>query len=392
MKSDSLSQQHLLALDITRLADLHLAKRRATGIDRVLQSYAAQYCEQARAVLRWRGRHYVLDAAHSLQLLRWFAAAKCPKNLGWWLVRAVVRSWPARDIRGFWLINAGHSGLEHTGYVEEMSRLRVHPVIIVQDLIPLTHPEYNREGEFARHHQRIKTACSCARLLLCISAATEQQLVRYATQQGWSLPATTVAHLGVPVVMNEHGRREETDVYFIVISTIEARKNHLMLLQIWRDFIDRNVANPPRLILVGKKGWEAEQTFDLLERCQQLQTVVQHISDCEDAALMQLLTGARALLFPTFAEGFGLPVIEALQHGVPVLLSDLPVFHEFAAEVPEYLPQLDHGAWQQAILDYSQSNHPRRVAQLKRLESFVAPQWSQHFDILHNNLVAPQDD
>lgn len=391
MKSGSLSQRHLLALDVTRLVDLHMAKRRATGIDRVLQSYVAQYCEQARAVLRWRGRHYVLDAAHSLKLLRWFAVGQCPKALGWWLVLAVIRSWPARDIGGFWLINAGHSGLEHKGYVTEMSRLRVHPVIVIQDLIPLTHPEYNREGEFSRHHQRIKTACSCARLLLCISAATEQQLIRYAARHSWRLPATTVAHLGVPVALRGRARRDVADAYFIVISTIEARKNHLMLLQIWRDFIDRGVVNPPRLILVGKKGWEAEQTFDLLERCQQLQDVVHHVTDCDDDELLRLLTGARALLFPSFAEGFGLPVIEALQHGVPVLLSDLPVFHEFAANVPEYLPQLDHAAWQQAILDYSQPDHPRRLAQLKRLNSFAAPQWSQHFDILQNNLVVSRD-
>jgi glycosyltransferase involved in cell wall biosynthesis len=391
MTSDGLRQQYSLALDVTRLADLHLAGRRATGIDRVLQAYAVQYCEQARAVLRWRGSHYVLDAAHSLQLLRWFAHGQCPKALGWWLFLAVVRSWPSRDITGYWLINAGHSGLENSGYAEEMQRMQVLPVIVIQDLIPLTHPEYNRDGEFARHHQRIRTACSCARLLLCISTATKQQLVHYAAQQGWHLPATTVAHLGVPVAMSEYWRRDETDAYFVVISTVEARKNHLMLLQIWRDFIDQGVANPPRLICIGKKGWEAEQTFDLLERCQQLQGVVQHITDCEDTALMHWLTGARALLFPTFAEGFGLPVIEALQHGVPVVLTDLPVFHEFAGTVPEYLPQLDHGAWRQTILDYSQIDHPRRQAQLQRLAAFVAPQWADHFNLLQCNLTTQPD-
>lgn len=391
MTSDGLRQQYSLALDVTRLADLHLAKRRATGIDRVLQAYAARYCEQARAVVRWRGHHYVLDAAHSLKLLRWFAVGKCPETLRMWLLLAIIRSWPARDIAGYWLINAGHSGLENSSYAAEIRRLQVHSLIVIQDLIPLTHPEYNRQGEFARHHQRIKTACNCARLLLCISAATRQQLAHYAALQGWHLPATTVAHLGVPLAMPEYGRRDEADAYFVVISTVEARKNHLMLLQIWRNFIDQGLVNPPRLICIGKQGWEAEQTFDLLERCQQLRGVVEHIADCEDAVLMHWLTGARALLFPTFAEGFGLPVIEALQHGVPVILTDLPVFHEFAGAVPEYLPQLDHGAWSQAILDYSRLDNSRRQAQIQRLEHFVAPQWSEHFDILEANLAAASD-
>ena len=78
-------------------------------------------------------------------------------------------------------------------------------------------------------------------------------------------------------------------------------------------------------------------------------------------------------------EGFGIPLIEALQLGIPVLASDLAVFREIAGDIPEYLDPVDGVGWRQMLLEYSREDSMRRRAQCERMSAFAAPDWTRHF-------------
>ncbi len=188
---------------------------------------------------------------------------------------------------------------------------------------------------------------------------------------GADLPAAALS--GVPPI----GRP-----YFIYLGTIEARKNHLLLLNLWRQ-LSRDLGDrAPVLVLVGQRGWEIENVVDLLDRCPALRdTVIEH-NAVSDAALVPLLRGARALLLPSFAEGFGFPVIEALQLGLPALCSDIAALRETGGAVPEFLDPLDGPGWRAAILDYALPQSPRRAAQLARLAAWLPPRWDAYFAIV----------
>jgi glycosyltransferase involved in cell wall biosynthesis len=137
-----------------------------------------------------------------------------------------------------------------------------------------------------------------------------------------------------------------------------------------------------RLVLVGQRGWEVENVVDMLDRCPGLRdTVIEH-NALPDIAMVPLLRGARALLLPSFAEGFGFPVIEALQLGVPALCSDIAALRETGGGVPEFLDPLDGLGWYQAILDYAAAESPRRAAQLARLAAWHPPRWDEYFAIV----------
>jgi glycosyltransferase involved in cell wall biosynthesis len=79
-------------------------------------------------------------------------------------------------------------------------------------------------------------------------------------------------------------------------------------------------------------------------------------------------------------EGFGLPLVEALGMGVPVIASDLPVFREIGADIPTYLNPRDDRGWESAIMEYSKDTSAARAAQLARLKDFRAPTWPGHFE------------
>ena len=89
------------------------------------------------------------------------------------------------------------------------------------------------------------------------------------------------------------------------LGTIEPRKNHLLLLHLWRELAEALGDAAPKLLLIGRRGWENENILDLLERCPALQGKVMEYAGLPDAAVAGLLPGARALLFPPFAGGFG---------------------------------------------------------------------------------------
>ncbi len=120
----------------------------------------------------------------------------------------------------------------------------------------------------------------------------------------------------------------------------------------------------------------------MLDRCPGLRGLVIEHNALPDDLMVPLLKGASAMLLPSFAEGFGFPLIEALELGVPALCSDIPALRETGDGVPEFFDPLDGPAWRAAILDYAAPRSPRRAAQLARLARWEPPRWSTHFVIV----------
>jgi glycosyltransferase involved in cell wall biosynthesis len=171
---------------------------------------------------------------------------------------------------------------------------------------------------------------------------------------------------------------------FVVLGTIEGRKNHLLLLQVWRRLVDRFGDAAPRLIIIGQRGWAAEPVFELLDRSSKLRGHVVELSGIADEEVAFHLTGARALLFPSLAEGYGLPLVEALGLGTPVIASDLPVFYEIGQDVPLLLDPLDTAAWEAAIMDFQSPESILRSRQIERARHFRPPTWHDHFKIVES--------
>ncbi len=369
-----------ILIDVTRLVGRVLIRARlATGIDRVGLAYVAHYRHRARAVVRIRSRLLVLGVQTSSELFGKLLDPKPAYKMS--LAVQLAKAWwtSPGNLKQVVLLNTGHSGLEVPAYSTSLQRLGVSPVFLLHDLIPISHPEYCRAGELDRHRRRIDTALKVGRGLILNSRETLKELQDYADQKNWPLPPAIAAHLAPPT-LPAPGGNPVGKPYFVMLGTIEPRKNHWMLLQVWRSLIEQYGSHAPQLIIVGQRGWECENVADLLERGAHLREHVVELPRCTDAQLSTYLHHAQALLFPSFAEGYGLPLVEALSVGTPVIASNLQVFHEIAGDIPEYLDPLDGPGWRSLIDAYSVADSSMREAQKLRMQHYVPPSWSRHFE------------
>lgn len=368
-----------LLIDITRLLDRALKGRLPSGVDRVSLAYVQHFAHRATALVRFGGRWIELGARDSQRIFTALLASDA--RFGSVVRRCVIRGyalhWPSK-LGPRILLNTGHSGLDHGSYALQLRRHGLRPVFFLHDIIPITHPEYCRPGESEKHHRRLATMVA-GRGLIVNSVATQVALNDYARKTGWSIPPCVVAPLAPAALPAPDATRPLAAPYFVVLGTIEPRKNHLLLLHLWRQLIEEQGARAPRLVVIGHRGWECEQVVDMLERCEALHGVVVEESRCDDARLATWLCHAQALLFPSFIEGFGMPLVEALSNGLPVIASDQQAFREIAGDIPEYVDPLDGVAWKQGILAYADTMAPRRLAQMDRLRAFNAPTWNEHF-------------
>ncbi len=373
-------------LDITRLLGRTLACMAPTGVDRVTRAYIRHFGPRARALVRFGGRWIVPCQTESQKL---FDGLLTPDNIFRIKARfSVVRHYlfGAPDIDGHVLFNMDHNGLADPSYAAEIQRRNLKPYYFLHDLIPIHYPEYGRPEARARHVKCIDTMQATGRGVIVNSDATRAEFQSYAQKRGWAPRPLLVARLAPPDLLKPSDERPLPCPYFVMLGTIEPRKNHLLLLHIWRALIQAKGEAAPKLVLIGRRGWECEQILDLLDRCVPLRGFVIEQPHCTDTDLARFLFHAQALLLPSFAEGFGLPLIEALSLGTSVIASDLPVFKEIAGTIPEFLDPLDGLGWRQKIEDYANPDSPNRAAQKERLRNFHPPSWADHFAFVESFL------
>jgi glycosyltransferase involved in cell wall biosynthesis len=403
----------VILFDLSRLVS-RAGRVTPTGIDRVELAYAEHIIDEAPAscftILTATGRFALLPKAVAEDYVRTIAgvwrghAASRPqirrtKQLARRLrLAALLRGERSLQMqlskdgeKPVYLLVSHH----HLERRTAIARLKQHSglcfVCLIHDLIPIEFPEYALPGQDEKHRRRVETAAALADAVIVNSVVTRNALQPYLARAGRA-PPMLVARFGVdlpamPIAEPPRVRRP----YFVCINTIEARKNHLLLLNLWRQLVDECGDAAPRLVLIGQRGWETENAIDMLERCPALRGVVVEHCDLPDIEVAQLLKGAQALLLPSFAEGFGFPLIEALSLGVPVLCSNLAALRENGGVVPEYFDPLDGIGWRAAVIDYSLPGSARRAAQLERLTGWRPPSWKDHFAAVDAFIAAALD-
>lgn len=219
-------------------------------------------------------------------------------------------------------------------------------VSIIYDLIPIFYPEYVEDINRKKFSESLPRLTPVVDQFVCISKVVADDLSRFCKQNklqskkissfclgaDFSKKKDNLTHDDVSAEMN---RALSEDVKsWLMIGTIEPRKNHNFVLDafeaIWSG------GGEDRLVLIGRVGWMCDETIRRIELHPELNKKLFYFGGVSDQDLSFAYSKAKGLIFASFAEGFGLPIVEALSFKICVLCSDIPIFKEVAGEKASY--------------------------------------------------------
>ncbi|MCQ8277943.1 glycosyltransferase family 4 protein [Acetobacteraceae bacterium KSS8] len=244
---------------------------------------------------------------------------------------------------------------ELAGFVR--GRLGLRLAVLVHDVIPVRRPEWVDRGTVRVFRNWYRTVLPLADLVLANSRATAADMESWCARDG--IPLAGPAHvlplgtgfgpdaakpgLSTPLslpgpLLLRLGRRP----YVLCVGTIEARKNHLLLFRAWRRLMDEmGPERVPDLVFAGKVGWLVNDLMNQIENSRNLDGKLHVIQGLDDASLRALYDNCLFTVFPSFYEGWGLPVSESLAAGAPCICSNTTSLPEAGGTLARYFDPFD---------------------------------------------------
>jgi glycosyltransferase involved in cell wall biosynthesis len=233
-------------------------------------------------------------------------------------------------------------------------------VMTAHDVMAIERPDLHPELQVVTQRRQL-LAWRAADHVLAVSQATADALVRH----GVSAERISVTRHGL-TALAPAGARQVDGPYVLAVGEVNARKDLATLIEAFRA---ADLPASVSLVLAGPPGYRAAETLALVgDR-------VRHLGRVSDEALGALYRDALCLCFPSLGEGYGLPVLEAMSAGLPVLASDLPVFREVGGDAAVYAPAGSVSDWAQALSRLVADDDRRRQLSAAGRERAAAATW-----------------
>jgi glycosyltransferase involved in cell wall biosynthesis len=219
--------------------------------------------------------------------------------------------------------------------------------VVAYDLLPVTHPQWFPKNEQPIFENWLKTIAEFDGVI-SISETTKHELIDWIKRNPRSRNQPLnlyVAHIGADISESKPSKglvvghtqllsQFKKEITFLMVGTVEPRKGHSQALEAFEHLWASGYKC--QLVIVGKPGWNVTQVIDRIEQHVEIDVRLFWFHSISDEFLEMLYAECTCLLAASEAEGFGLPIIEAAQHGLPVLARDISVFREVARSSATY--------------------------------------------------------
>ncbi len=297
-----------------------------------------------------------------------------------------------RDISRFDLANLPDQCVYHATFFpipEVIRKNRVMPIVqSIYDMIPILHPEWFTSGE-QTVKQVLKTLPSKA-WITTISQATKDDFCEYTGfDPNQVVPILLAASPTLFHAKANEGQKQTVRQklgigaapYLLSLATLEPRKNIAHLIRSFGQLVNGgDLPSDVQLVLVGTKGWKFDEIMAEASKTPALASRLIFTGFVQDEDLASLYGGATAFLYPSLYEGFGLPPLEAMQCGLPVITSDIPSITEVVGEAAIRVSPTDTDALCQAIITVVNSPSIRADLSGKGLKQASLFSWEKFID------------
>ena len=261
--------------------------------------------------------------------------------------------------------------------LKEQAGFRV--AVLCYDLIPVTHPQFYAAEDVERFRHYWTDAFPVTDLVLVTARCIADDVERFCQEAGLAPVALRTVPLGFdpPPPVEAEGALPAGLVpghFTLFVSTIEPRKGHRLLLDVWRRLLARGVpqARGFKLVLLGRPGWMVD---DVLRDLATPPEFVVHLPNATDGELAALYRAAAFCCYPSQYEGFGLPMIEAFARGKAVIATSGGAVPETVGDLSPCLDPDDPDLWERTLQDWIEDPQARRPYEARIAARFRHPTW-----------------
>jgi len=253
--------------------------------------------------------------------------------------------------------------------------------MVLHDLVPIFARETCDQGTAMVFEDFLKKSFGIVDTYICISENTKNDLLRYCEELGQPAPSAVVVTNGCELAKPMQESKNLPSVYalgsfVLFVSTIEGRKNHVLALKTWtRLVLERE--DVPKLVCVGRYGWRAEEFIRTIVASDGLGKKIEILSEVSDEELEELYANCLFTIYPSFYEGWGLPVTESLARGKVCVSSYTSSLREAGGDLAIYIDPHSNDQLYRAVSDLLEDPDLIVEREERIRNEFVLRPWSQ---------------
>ena len=261
----------------------------------------------------------------------------------------------------------------------ELKRAGLRLAVFVHDIIPITEPHFCHSTTVFNFMSYIGAYLQYADLIITSTKSAMAEVNKLSDSLGLPRIAGFVSGLGADftdeqsIRIPRNVRAATTNKYILCVGTIEPRKNHAYIL----DACEKSLfAKGFNLVFAGRLGWNMDAFQERILACSYLNKQLFWLQGMDDRMIDYLYRHAFIVAFPTYNEGYGLPIVEALHRGTPVVTTDLPVLKEVGGDYCEYI---DLNSKQSVIdvITFYDENPEKYLNWKEKIRSFTPMTWKE---------------
>lgn len=275
-------------------------------------------------------------------------------------------------------------------YIDALVKLHTQGVQLVEviyDMLPLVTPQYSGHSTVPLENYATSIYPRCAQLL-AISECSKRDADTWLRARRLRVPPIHVFRLGEDFHFSKaEAPKDEAFTaakpaksgYILCLGTIEARKNHTLLYYVYKLAAQRAV-KLPKLVLVGRRGWLTDDIFTLMTMDPETRDQFVLLQNISDEELSWLFEHCLFTIYPSFYEGWGLPIAESLARGVPCIASNTSSMPEIAGNLIDYFSPVSVDECLAAIVHMLQ---PKALTAAKnKTKQYTATSWDDTFKVV----------
>jgi len=251
---------------------------------------------------------------------------------------------------------------------------------IAYDMLPLVTPQFSSHSteSLGRYVEEVYPICT---KIISISENTKKEVVQWMKDRGLTVPPIEIIRLGddfkfAKPAKPQHEFFARKTPYILCVGTIEARKNHALLYYVYKLALERGIALP-RLVIVGRQGWLTENIYELMTKDPAVKDSFVFLHNTSDEELSWIYDHSLFSIYPSFYEGWGLPIAESVARGVPNICSNTSSMPEVAGDLVTYFTPVSSDDCLTAITSLL-DDKTREVAK-SRLSTYKQASWDTTF-------------